>query len=231
MVDGVALPPMAVGGQGQHADGAAEPVVGPAAAEERAVAAIVLDHEQAHQEPRRRDGQEQGQPVAVAEAEPHQEPQGGERHGGGAPARPGCGRGSARGRGPAPSTSGGDRVVPEVPRLPAGALPGDADRERVRRGGIEGASRLRGRSRTSPAKANAGRRPTVLPSKGSDLLGANLDQQQARRAAQVDRGTQLAWLAGCCCLAVRYKRRPTSTSPSLSRLRSGLPAAGQAVLS
>ena len=82
MVDGMPLPPMAESGQGQHADGAAEPVVGPAAAEERAVPAIVLDHEQAHEEPCRRDGQEQDQPVAIAEAEPHQEPQGGERHGG-----------------------------------------------------------------------------------------------------------------------------------------------------
>ena len=74
---------MVVGGQGQDADRAAEPVVGPAAAEERAMAAVVLDHEQAHQEARGRDGQEQGQAVAgVAQAEPHQEPQGRERHGG-----------------------------------------------------------------------------------------------------------------------------------------------------
>ena len=83
VVDGMAPPPMVVGGQGQDADRAAEPVVGPAAAEERAVAAVVLDHEQAHQEARGRDGQEQGQAVAgVAQAEPHQEPQGRERHGG-----------------------------------------------------------------------------------------------------------------------------------------------------
>jgi hypothetical protein len=71
-----ALPPVAVGGEGQHADGAAEPVVGGAAAQERAVAAVVLDHEQPHEQAGRGHGQEQGEPVGVLDAEQHQRPQG-----------------------------------------------------------------------------------------------------------------------------------------------------------
>ena len=80
VVHGMRAPPVAVGREGQHAQNPAEPVVGAPPAEERAVPAIVLDHEQAHEEARRRHGEEQAEPVGIAEASQHQEPQGYERH-------------------------------------------------------------------------------------------------------------------------------------------------------
>jgi hypothetical protein len=54
VVHGVGAPPVAVGREGQHPEHAAEPVVGDPPAEKRAVAAVVLNHEQAHEEARRR---------------------------------------------------------------------------------------------------------------------------------------------------------------------------------
>ena len=50
MMHGMRAPPEIVGRQGEHAEHAADPVIGQAMAEERAMAAIVLDHEQPHQE-------------------------------------------------------------------------------------------------------------------------------------------------------------------------------------
>ena len=73
------MAPVSVGGQRQHADDPAEPVVGAPGMEERAVAAIVLDHEQADQETGRGHRQQQGQPVADAKAEPHRQPERRER--------------------------------------------------------------------------------------------------------------------------------------------------------
>jgi hypothetical protein len=52
VVDGVGFAPDVIWRQRDHADCAAEPVAQPFAAEERSVAAIVLDHEQAHEEGR-----------------------------------------------------------------------------------------------------------------------------------------------------------------------------------
>ena len=80
VVHGMGAPPVAVGRERQHAQHPAEPVVGAPPAEERAVAAVVLDHEQAHEEARRRHREQQAEPVGIAEAEQHQEPQGHERH-------------------------------------------------------------------------------------------------------------------------------------------------------
>ena len=50
----VIVTPEAVGRQRQHADDPPDPVVGKAVAEERAVATVVLDHEQSQQKPCRR---------------------------------------------------------------------------------------------------------------------------------------------------------------------------------
>ena len=80
MVRGVRAPPIAVGRERQHPQHPAEPVVGAPPAKERAVPAVVLDHEQAHEEARRRHGEQQAEPIGIAEAEQHQEPQGHERH-------------------------------------------------------------------------------------------------------------------------------------------------------
>ena len=60
-------------GHAEHAENAAGPVVETAAGKKRAVAAIVLDHEQAHEEARGRDRQDQAEPVGIAEAEQHSE--------------------------------------------------------------------------------------------------------------------------------------------------------------
>ena len=71
----VLVPPMAIRRQRQDTDDPSQPVVGAATVKERAMAAIVLDHEQADQEAGRRHRQQQGQPVADAQAEPHRQPQ------------------------------------------------------------------------------------------------------------------------------------------------------------
>jgi len=80
VVHGMGAPPVAVGREGQHAEHPAEPVVGAPPAKERAVAAVVLNHEQPHDEPGRGNREQQAEPVGVAQAEQHQEPQGHERH-------------------------------------------------------------------------------------------------------------------------------------------------------
>ena len=76
VMDGVRAPPEIVGRQRQHADDAADPVVRAAAREERAVAAVVLDHEEPNQKPGRRDCDEQRRPpVAEHESEPRDDPE------------------------------------------------------------------------------------------------------------------------------------------------------------
>ena len=59
-----------------HAEHAADPVIRQAVAEEGAVAAIVLDHEQAHQKARGRQRDQQAEPITdVMQRGPHREPQ------------------------------------------------------------------------------------------------------------------------------------------------------------
>ena len=80
VMDGVAAPPVVVGRERQHADRPADPVVGQRLAEERPVPAVVLDHEQPDQEAGGRHGQDQAEPVAVAQAQQHDRPEREERH-------------------------------------------------------------------------------------------------------------------------------------------------------
>ena len=55
---------------------AADPVVGAAVAEEGAVAAIVLDHEQAHEKPGRRNGEQEAHPPEAEHVgDPRRDPQ------------------------------------------------------------------------------------------------------------------------------------------------------------
>jgi len=77
---GMAAAPMIVGCEGQHADRAPGPVVRPSPAEERAVAAVVLDHEEPDEEARCGDGDRQTEEIAPLEARPHQDPQQHKRH-------------------------------------------------------------------------------------------------------------------------------------------------------
>ena len=78
---GVGPPPEIVGRQRQDADRAADPIVGEAMPEERAMAAIVLDHEQADKKARGGNRQQQIKPVSEVEREPHRQPKQNERHG------------------------------------------------------------------------------------------------------------------------------------------------------
>jgi hypothetical protein len=80
MMQCVGVAPEAVGRQRQHADDTADPIVHQAMAEEGAVAAIMLDHEQPHQEARGRHGKDQRQPIADVERGPDQNPQHDQRH-------------------------------------------------------------------------------------------------------------------------------------------------------
>ena len=75
VVDRVGAPPAIVGGESQDADGAADPVIDLPYAEEGAVAAIVLDHEEPQQEPGGRDGEEEPPPEAVLHRNPGQNPE------------------------------------------------------------------------------------------------------------------------------------------------------------
>ena len=79
VMGGVHALPVIVRRQRHHADDPADPVVDRAAAEERPVAAIVLDHEQPHQKRGGRDRQRQAQPVADRKQRPHRHPQRAER--------------------------------------------------------------------------------------------------------------------------------------------------------
>ncbi len=77
-MDVVRAPPEIVGRQRQHAEDAADPIVGARRSKERTVAAVVLDHEQPHQEGGRRDGKDQAGPIPHAQRIPQQEPARGE---------------------------------------------------------------------------------------------------------------------------------------------------------
>ena len=80
MVDRVAAPPEVVGRQGQDADRPTDPVVGGLARQERSVPAIVLDHEQADEQPGGERRQREREPVkAMMRGEQHRGPERGER--------------------------------------------------------------------------------------------------------------------------------------------------------
>ncbi len=57
-MNSVAATPEIIGRECEHAQNAADPVIGKTVAEERAVPTIVLDHEQSHQKARRRHCQQ-----------------------------------------------------------------------------------------------------------------------------------------------------------------------------
>ena len=73
-MDGMAPAPNVVGRQRHCAEHAAHPVVDGAATKECAVAAIMLDHEEAHEEARCRYSEEKAQPIAEANGRPYQKP-------------------------------------------------------------------------------------------------------------------------------------------------------------
>jgi hypothetical protein len=81
VVDGMRASPEIIRRQCQHADRTADPVVGKTIAKKGTVAAIVLDHEEPHEEPRARHGERQAKPVADVEGFPHQHPEQNEQPG------------------------------------------------------------------------------------------------------------------------------------------------------
>jgi hypothetical protein len=76
MVDGMGAPPDVIGCEGQHAQSAPDPVAQMAVAEERPVAAIVLDDEQAHQKAAVQQRQGQADPDTDGQRPPGQRPDG-----------------------------------------------------------------------------------------------------------------------------------------------------------
>ena len=80
MVDCVGPSPKVIRRQGQHADHATDPIVGEAMPKKRAMAAVVLDHEQPHQKSSRGHRKDHAKPVADVESRPHREPQQRKRH-------------------------------------------------------------------------------------------------------------------------------------------------------
>src|SRR5665213_1574769 len=77
---GMGPPPEIIWRQCQHADDAADPVIGEPVTEECAMTAIVLDHEQPDQKSRGRNGQQQIESVSDVERKHHQYPKKNERH-------------------------------------------------------------------------------------------------------------------------------------------------------
>ena len=80
MMGRVGAAPAVVGRQRQDAERAADPVVGIAIGEEGAMAAIVLDHEDTHQEAGRRKDEDQTPPMAIGIGGRGQRPERGERN-------------------------------------------------------------------------------------------------------------------------------------------------------
>ena len=75
VMDRMRASPEVVGRQCQDTEDAADPVIGNAMAEESAMAAIMLDHEQAHEKARSRNRQQQAEPVAEVQGCPDQNPE------------------------------------------------------------------------------------------------------------------------------------------------------------
>lgn len=79
MMGGMRTPPIIVRGQGQDPEQAAGPVIEPTTGEKRAVAAIVLDHEQSEQKGAGRKDCNQPGPEAVGQRKAGRCPEDGER--------------------------------------------------------------------------------------------------------------------------------------------------------
>src|SRR5262245_1869043 len=75
MMDGMGTPPRMVGCQCEHTDHPTDPIIRQAMAEERAVTAIMLDHEETYQKPCSGQRKNQREPVAKSQANPHHYPQ------------------------------------------------------------------------------------------------------------------------------------------------------------
>jgi hypothetical protein len=75
VMDGMARAPHIVRRQRDCADHAADPIISSAAAKERPVPAVVLDHEESHKEACGRYSHEEARPITEAQSCPRQEPE------------------------------------------------------------------------------------------------------------------------------------------------------------
>jgi hypothetical protein len=75
MMDGMASPPRLVGCQREHADHSTSPIIRQAMAEERAMTAIMLNHEETYEKPCSGHRNNKSEPVAEAQGDPHNDPQ------------------------------------------------------------------------------------------------------------------------------------------------------------
>ncbi len=81
MVNCMSAAPEIVGGQGEYADDAADPIISQTTRKERAMTAVVLDHEQAQEKAGGRNCDEGRRPaVAEPEGEPRRRPERHQRH-------------------------------------------------------------------------------------------------------------------------------------------------------
>jgi hypothetical protein len=74
MMERMVVPPVTVRGQRHDADDPADPIVGKTVAEKRAMAAIVLDHEETDEQARRRYRSHEADPAVKVKGHPHQGP-------------------------------------------------------------------------------------------------------------------------------------------------------------
>src|SRR6516162_11494425 len=72
---GMGTPPKTIGRERQYADDPTGPIICPAMPKKGPVAAIMLDHEESHQESRGWYGERKREPVAKIERRPHQHPE------------------------------------------------------------------------------------------------------------------------------------------------------------
>src|SRR6187401_3383198 len=75
MVMSMGVSPVVVGRKRQHTQNTADPVVDSTLGEERAMTAIMLDHEEPDEKARRRQRHDQRKPIAVESDQPHRRPQ------------------------------------------------------------------------------------------------------------------------------------------------------------
>jgi hypothetical protein len=71
VMNGMATSPRLVGCQREHADHSTSPIIRQAMAEERAVTAIMLDHEETYEKPCSGHRNNKSEPVAEAQGGPH----------------------------------------------------------------------------------------------------------------------------------------------------------------
>ena len=79
-MDRMRVAPIGVRREREDTDQPSDQIVGAARSEKRVVSAVVLNHEQAHEKPGRREREEEGDPITVVKTPNHESPDGDEWH-------------------------------------------------------------------------------------------------------------------------------------------------------